>query len=182
MKFATIISFLLMSLGMLSQTAVEMQMISEINVLRSNPKMYKEYVSEFVNDKRNYYIYSTTEAKNDIESLINCLDTIGTLDSLMFDSIIYESFYSHKGIDSVNFSVKHDEIFNRVDYSHVGENIINSNRSVRDCIIILLIDYGVSDKGHRKNLLDKEFNSVAVKEVKFPTTKGVYYIQDFGKR
>ena len=47
-------------------------------------------------------------------------------------------------------------------YNHVGENCSYGYEQAIDIVLSLLIDEGVSDVGHRKNMLNAEFNSVGV--------------------
>lgn len=47
-------------------------------------------------------------------------------------------------------------------YDHVGENCSYGYAQAIDIVLSLLIDEGVSDKGHRNNMLNQEFNSVGV--------------------
>ena len=47
-------------------------------------------------------------------------------------------------------------------YDHVGENCSYGYEQAIDIVISLLIDKGVSDLGHRKNILSTHFNSVGV--------------------
>ena len=47
-------------------------------------------------------------------------------------------------------------------YTHVGENCSYGYNRAIDIVITLLIDEGVSNLGHRKNILNESFNSVGV--------------------
>ena len=47
-------------------------------------------------------------------------------------------------------------------YNHVGENCSYGYELAIDIVLSLLIDEGISDVGHRKNILNEEFNSVGV--------------------
>ena len=47
-------------------------------------------------------------------------------------------------------------------YNHVGENCSYGYELAIDIVLSLLIDEGISNVGHRKNILNEEFNSVGV--------------------
>lgn len=47
-------------------------------------------------------------------------------------------------------------------YNHVGENCSYGYAQAIDIVLSLLIDEGISDKGHRNNILNGDFNSVGV--------------------
>ena len=47
-------------------------------------------------------------------------------------------------------------------YTHVGENCSYGYMQAIDIVVSLLIDEGISDLGHRKNILSQDFNSVGV--------------------
>jgi uncharacterized protein YkwD len=47
-------------------------------------------------------------------------------------------------------------------YLHVGENCSYGYDQAIDIVITLLIDEGVKEQGHRKNILNESFNSVGV--------------------
>ena len=47
-------------------------------------------------------------------------------------------------------------------YYHVGENCSYGYEQAIDIVITLMIDEGIKDVGHRKNILNEDFNSVGV--------------------
>jgi uncharacterized protein YkwD len=47
-------------------------------------------------------------------------------------------------------------------YNEVGENIYYGPYTPLEIVIQLLIDEGIEDLGHRKNLLSQKFNSIGV--------------------
>ena len=47
-------------------------------------------------------------------------------------------------------------------YYHVGENCSYGYEQAIDIVLTLMIDEGIKDVGHRKNILSEDFNAVGV--------------------
>jgi len=47
-------------------------------------------------------------------------------------------------------------------YMEVGENIYYGEFTAEEIVLQLLIDEGIEDLGHRKNILNPRFNSIGV--------------------
>lgn len=60
-----------------------------------------------------------------------------------------------------------------------AENVFVGTPQALDALILLLIDTGVRDKGHRKNLLDQNFTLMGASFVETGKNKAVL-VQDFG--
>jgi hypothetical protein len=66
-------------------------------------------------------------------------------------------------------------------YNHVGENCSYGFETAIDIVISLLIDEGVKDHGHRKNLLSESFNSIGV-GIRPHKSYRTNCVMDFGQR
>jgi uncharacterized protein YkwD len=66
-------------------------------------------------------------------------------------------------------------------YMHVGENCSYGYEKAIDIVISLLIDDGVKELGHRKNILSQDFNSVGI-SIRPHKTYRVNCVMDFGSR
>lgn len=64
-------------------------------------------------------------------------------------------------------------------YLHVGENCSYGYERAIDIVLSLLIDDGIKDVGHRKNILAPDFNSVGV-AIRPHKTYRVNCVMDFG--
>jgi uncharacterized protein YkwD len=62
-----------------------------------------------------------------------------------------------------------------------NENIVGGPSSVRNSVIVLLLDEGIPNRGHRKNLLEKDWNYVACYAAGKVGTMPNCYVQMFGK-
>jgi uncharacterized protein YkwD len=60
-----------------------------------------------------------------------------------------------------------------------AENVFSGSPEALEALILLLIDKGVRDKGHRKNLLSPSFNLMGASLMEVATSKMVL-VQDFG--
>lgn len=194
-KFLFTSIILLLSLSSKSQSSdSERIMIDEINLARTNPKLYKEYIIDFVNNNINYKkISQTTEY---VKEILSILDTLTPLKALSFDDNVYKAIGDNKMIDTINNTISHDynelgriKKYNKEVYV-ASENIIQGNMiysytkiekyTMRECIVRLLIDWGVLDRGHRNTILSDEYNTIAVKGVSIGNS--VWYVQDFTRK
>ncbi|MCK5137259.1 MAG: CAP domain-containing protein [Bacteroidales bacterium] len=66
-------------------------------------------------------------------------------------------------------------------YQHVGENCSYGYEEAIDIVITLLIDEGIKEMGHRKNILNKSFNSVGV-AIRPHKKYRVNCVMDFGRQ
>lgn len=102
---------------------------------------------------------------NAAKGLIKELETMSPLDTLVFDSTMYDITKEHgEYLTSVNKIGHYDKNGDgcHVRFKGIGnvsENVANSGN---DPLLSLMIDYGVSNKGHRKNLLDPSVKYISV--------------------
>ena len=66
-------------------------------------------------------------------------------------------------------------------YIHVGENCAYGYTSAIDIVVTLLIDEGIENLGHRKNILNPAFNSVGV-AIRPHKNYGTNCVIDFGRK
>lgn len=182
-----VIILILFTFKSFSQSIDEKSMIDEINLVRTNPKLYKTYVEDYY--KKHKILLKFTGMPSYVSEAISVLDTIGYKKPMSFDSSLYMALMNHTGIDTNRCVVKHDNISKRIinhskKFSYFGENIIlsankdlNINKSPRDCVIEFIVDYKVNSRGHRKNILSDNFTNVAVRKVSIKLEE--YYIIDF---
>lgn len=188
MKFIKLLFiFILFTSNIFSQSIDEKSVIAEINLVRTNPKLYKTYIEDYY--KKHKILLKFSGMSSCVSEAINVLDTIRYKKPMLFDSSLYMALMDHNGIDTNQFVVKHDNISKRIinhskKFSYFGENIIlssykelNINKSPRECVIEFIVDYKVNSRGHRKNILSDSFSSIAVRKVHLKLEE--YYIIDF---
>ena len=147
----------------------EKKMVDEINMLRSNPKAYVKYINAYLKtipspDK------SFKKAASELISELNSLEPLGTLN-------ISPALY----IDARQFGKEMIQN-NVIEHSTLpyAENLIFEHENVRDAVIDLLIDDGVENRGHRKNLLNNRKTLVAVFQIPGKVDGFSFgYIQEF---
>jgi uncharacterized protein YkwD len=141
----------------------EKEVIYLMNLARLNGKLFAEtYVQEYIDN-------STNMIKNNhhITSLINDLKNYKGAEPLLPQKDLFNCAQNHaietgkKGIIShQNYSKRFKQFAPR--YIYTGENCDYGHNKAIDIVMNLLIDDNVADKGHRKNILRKEFLSVGV--------------------
>ncbi len=159
-----------------NMTAEEKEMMNEINMLRSNPKGYIPHIEAYLVKVNNGEIWSMTTPADETRlatTLIKQLKTMAPLSVLKYDAQIYDVAKTHgqylkangykfnppvsphlgangKGADA--------RITNATSMTMGGENIQGTNLNVRETLIGLLIDAGIPDLGHRKALINPNWN------------------------
>jgi uncharacterized protein YkwD len=162
---------LLLSVAGIAQnipSARETEMMNEINYVRTNPEEYAQYVSDYLE----YWDSDRSEIAA-ADELVKELRKMKPLDSLKFSQELYDAAVKH------GKWMKSKAQFEHSDYDY-GENLVAGDSTVRFAMLNLLIDSGVSGRGHRKNILDPEYKHVAVREVPGRVGEWKYvFIQEF---
>jgi uncharacterized protein YkwD len=147
-------------------TDIEKDVILEMNKVRSDPKKYAElYIQPMLQ-------YSTGEGKKAEEECITALSKINSvalltpelgLSRAAKDQTTDQGKTGRVGHDGSDRSMP-DTRMSRYGrgYNTWGENISYGQTSARDIITQLLIDLGVPSKGHRANIMNKDFTQTGV--------------------
>lgn len=151
----------------------EALMIDEINLIRSNPKGYIPYIQEYIK-----YLQTNGSFGNSIKTSIELIDELRTTSPLSIlkpKQCLYEvakkhgkdekrmGVSSHQGSDG---SWPWDRILNGCkDLQDGNENLVGGPEDIRRAVILLLVDDGISTRGHRKALLNPAWKYVACHKV-----------------
>ena len=161
----------------------------------SYTKFYKTVngVSELDRIDTVYYNESEAEYKA-LTELVERLKSIEPLSILKPDRGIYKALKAHEKDQSPTGNVDHfgvdkswpsDRILKHSPtMTEGGENIACGNTSVRDIVIMLAIDSGISSRGHRETLLNPSWTHVSCRFVG-ELENGMpcnWWIQNFGKK
>lgn len=152
---------LFFSTTLFAQTEAERDLFYLVNYCRTQPKEFLEKIAlPYIeaNDLKNV---------NEAKSLIRTLGKQKPLNPLEFSVDLYKmaSEYAQEmgnkgftGHRNVTTRFKKNE----VKYAYTGENCSYGYNSPLDIIMQLLIDKGVPDLGHRKNILSKDFKKIGI--------------------
>ena len=171
-------------------TMEESKMVKEINFMRSIPSNYVRFVEDYKKRVALGKAIGTVEA---CDELIAELKKTSPLSILSPIECLYNAAKKHgleqlalgKGtVDHVGSDGAYpiDRIKRECpDLVYGGENLVSGYEEIRDAVILLLIDAGIENRGHRHTLLDPTWKYVACYKIgqvgKFPH----YWVQNFGK-
>ncbi len=152
---------------------------TELNMVRSNPK---EYASSILTPRLqrfngNNYVDEegkTIETKEGIQAFRECIEVLENTKPLgklymekglclaaqfLADDHAKNSSTGHTASDGSTPQIRMER------YGFLnggGENWICGSATARDIVIFLLVDDGVPSRGHRKNILNKDFRKVGI--------------------
>lgn len=165
---------------------LEKEVIYEINLFRSNPEQYAEQyiapLAKYYNKKILNYPgdrpIKTIEGQRALTECVNYLRKASPKPILYPDKNLSRAARSHQldqqktgktGHLSSDGSTMRDRVQRFGEWKiGIGENIAYGNTSARQIVIFLLIDDGVSNRGHRDMLLRSDMKLVGVAYGKHP--------------
>lgn len=169
-------------------TAEEIEMVKEINLLRSNPTAYIKYVEDY---KQRIIAGKAFGSVTTCDELISELRRTPQLSTLRTTECIYNAAKKHGQDQRPTGDVDHigtdgSYPWDRVRRECVGmtdgsENLVAGPLSIRDCIMILLLDESVPNRGHRRTLLKSDWKFAACYKVGTVGNMPNNWIQKFGR-
>ncbi len=196
MKNLITIIFLVLNLVSFAQnsdtlSSREVMMINEINAVRSNPTAFIPNVQNYIkmcNKKLRMLgegtLISTADINGQIEAaneLIEVLTNTKPLNELIPNTDMYLITKKHgqylKSINSSTHESANGDLapkrMSNANVKGVTENIANDNGMINPTILMLLVDAGITSRGHRTNLLDSNAKFISV------YTNGTTWVQNF---
>jgi uncharacterized protein YkwD len=172
----------------------EKEMVTEINLVRSNPRAYAEiidqYIYELKTDRYSDASYIGEEIKT-AKELIKELKTTEPMSILQPHKGLYKAAKKHGEEGKKKGELDHqgsDGLYpwDRAakyasDLTESTENLVGGPEKVRRSVIILLVDTGIESRGHRKALLNPNWQYVTCYEVGQVGDMPNYWVQMFGK-
>jgi len=161
MKTCLLAGIILMT-GFVCRADLADEVIKEINRARENPKAYAQVIAE--QEAR----VSDPKSKAAIQEAVTYLEKTKPLHPLALSPPLVLSAQSlvddsgmhgtkgHKGTDRSDPHRRMNRYGKVVGYG--GENISYGYQSARGIVTSLIIDEGVSNRGHRKNIFNHDFN------------------------
>ena len=156
---------------------IEKDVVLEMNMARTNPALYAElYIEPRLKDfngKRYKLLFITVEGKKAVEECVSVMKKtkpLGVLYAQKGLSLAAQQHaktqgetkqVGHIGVDGSKFSDRIKK-YGGSYTKRIGENISYGKITGREIVIQLLIDDGVANRGHRKNILNGEFDSTGV--------------------
>lgn len=143
----------------------EQDMVAEINLLRSNPVAYIPYVQKYAKESM------LKPSPGVVAELIAELKNTNPMSLLVPSECLYTAARNHAESERSKGDIDHrgkdglmpwDRAKNACPNMADGnENIVGGPSSVRNSVIVLLIDEGIPNRGHRKTLLNKDWRYAA---------------------
>jgi cysteine-rich secretory family protein len=160
-------------------TKLEIEVVNELNIARSNPELYAKYTSDFLKFYQGRYIkipgritIITNEGTGAVKEAIRFLKKQGKIGVLKISKGMSKAAkdqveYQGPGGRTGHSGAGGTSPFTRMNkYGSwgvtAGENIDYGNNIAREIVMALIIDDGVSSRGHRKNIFNKSFKVVGV--------------------
>ncbi len=159
----------------------EKKVILFMNMARHNGSLFAETFLE------SYIEANDLENSSYLRSLFRDLKKGSGLEPLLPEEDLTAAAQGHAVKSGKNGRVGHQGFNKRFDplmgnpYNHVGENCSYGYEKAIDIVISLLIDEGIKDRGHRKNILSDSFNSVGV-AIRPHKSYRVNCVMDFGRQ
>ncbi len=174
-------------------SADEMAMIEEINLIRSNPKAYIKHIEAYIQKLENDELNRATNGEeiSTAKELISELNNTPTLSILKPHDGLYQVGTKHGNDLKSRGVIEHtggdgswpwDRVKKGTDLTDGTENLVGGSDSVRESVIMLLVDSGIPNRGHRKALLNPKWNYVACKKVGKVADMPDTWVQMFGSK
>ncbi len=178
--------------GGTTMSSKEVSMLEEINLMRADPAGYIPHVEAYLKKIQDDAFWDDSyknQEKTAAMELIAELKELGTLSQLKAHQGLYDA------------SVKHGEDLKQMGrMSHVGsdgrhpyqrvqqeaklsggtENLVGGGVDVRESVIMLLVDSGIPNRGHRRALLDPKWTYASCHEVGMVGEQNDSWVQMFG--
>jgi LysM repeat protein len=171
-----------------SMSSEEMQMVDEVNLVRYNPEGYIPFIEDYIAElkSRNDMSNATKSAKELIAELKNTpkLSVLQTLPCLYTaakkhgDDQRRKGDTDHQGSDG---SWPWDRVTRECkDLKDGNENLVGGPSDIRRAVILLLVDDGIEGRGHRKTMLQPDWQYVVCHKMGTVGTMPNCWIQLFG--
>jgi uncharacterized protein YkwD/LysM repeat protein len=167
-----------------SFSQLETDMLSEINLLRSNPAAYIPFIEKYQKETM------IPASPSTVAELIAELRNTPTLSRLSSSECLYQAAKNHAESQRPKGDIDHqgtdgswpwDRARNSCPSMKDGnENIVGGPSKVRNSVIILLLDEGIPTRGHRKTLLNKDWQYGACYHAGTVGSMPNCYVQMFG--
>ncbi|MDA1045113.1 MAG: hypothetical protein O3C57_07820, partial [Verrucomicrobia bacterium] len=160
-------------------SAVEKEVIAEMNLARTDPRKYVQFVRDYraTHDEGFVFktpegLFSSKEGLKAVDEAIAFMEKVKPVGKLQASKGLSEAAMAHVkdtgpvgkvGHEGTDKSAPADRMSRQGKWEDTcGENISYGKSTGRDIVVQLIIDDGVADRGHRTNLFRDEFNVAGV--------------------
>lgn len=141
------------------------RILNEINMVRTNPIKYADEMENYIKGKEIFYGRNNSNI-NDINEALKYLRNVAKREPIKYNSnidIIAQKLVNTQGPTG---SLGHGDFIKRMGeygtYRQVVENISYGLTDPKDIVIQWIIDTGVPDRGHRKNIFEPIVNEIGI--------------------
>jgi LysM repeat protein len=172
-----------------SMSSEELDMVKEINLVRSNPPAYIPYIQEYLANMKSsgMMLGDPTAAANELiaelrqtppRSILQPLQCVYMAAKKHGEDQKRQGTNDHTGSDG---SQSWDRILRECPNLKDGnENLVGGPASVRKAVILLLIDDGIETRGHRKTMLNPDWKYVACYKMGTVGSMPNCWVQNYG--
>ncbi len=171
----------------------EQQMIAEVNLVRSNPQAYVKYLEPYRRRQQSRIKHPPTRAKEmaAIDELIEYLKESEPQGILQPHADLQKTATKHVRYLKVTGEISHEGEGNSQPWDRImsdnpkftdgNENLVGGPLSVRDAVIILLVDRDVPSRGHRHVLMQSDWEYLGCASVKRVGEMTNFWVQNYAK-
>ncbi|MGI8495183.1 MAG: CAP domain-containing protein, partial [Pyrinomonadaceae bacterium] len=171
--------------------------LNEINTARKEPEKYIQYLDDYRKLFKgktayfpNYLRVQTQEGAVPIEEAIEFMKSLSKLEAYDFSSglnksaaaqlgdLIENSSLGHTGKDGSNLSKRLGK-FGRTG-GRYAENLAFYAETARDVVLLMIVDDGIQNRAHRKNIFSTDFKVIGVAFGKGKSAEGLCVMQFAG--
>ena len=166
----------------------EMAMIDELNLVRTLPKVYVQYVDDFIKDMQELHQPQAVEYATELKEI---LKTMTPCPALAVSECVFTAAKKHALEQKPKGDIDHQGKDGLMAWDRVpkecpmmtdgGECLVGGGKTVRRSILLLLVDEGSAKRGHRSTILDPTWKFAACYKIGTVGTMKNYWIQNFGK-
>jgi LysM domain len=170
-----------------SMSNEEMEMVNEINLMRQNPAGYVQYIREYITHLKQNGDMGGVQSANELIAELEKSPKLSTLQPLQCvytaakkhgEDQIRRGTTDHTGSDG---SMPWDRVLRECPNLKDGnENLVGGPSDIRRAVILLLVDDGIDTRGHRRTLLNPEWQYVACYKMGLVGTMPNCWVQNFG--
>lgn len=167
-------------------SSMDKEVIKEVNFVRQYPKVYATILTEYLEKRAKSSRGLSTEEYTAALELVNELKQAQPARVLYPSECLYLSSRKH-GLDSQgrgymdhtgsDGSSPFSRIATYCNGARGNENLVGGRKDARALVIQLLVDTGISSRGHRYNMLDPYWQYIGV--FGYQGVDMYYYVQNF---